>query len=68
MWYQKDTMKHTQKKHMTIRLTTDDQELIERLKQDYGLTSTLQAIRLALRLAQFERFPLPQPYPQMEKK
>jgi hypothetical protein len=46
----------------TIRLTQGDMELIEALKRDYGLHSTLQAIRLALRLAQLERFPMPQPW------
>ena len=53
-------------KQMNVRLTADDLELIERLKRDYGLSSTLQAIRLALRLAQLERFPLG--YPPLEKK
>ncbi len=43
----------------TIRLTQGDMELIEALKRDYGLSSTLQAIRLSLRLAQLERFPAP---------
>jgi hypothetical protein len=46
-------------KQMNIRLTEDDMKLVEQLKKDYGLSSTLQAIRLALRLAQLERFPPP---------
>jgi hypothetical protein len=57
-----------EQKQTTIRLSADDQECIERLKADYGLTSDVQAIRLALRLAQLERFPLPQPQTRMEKK
>ena len=62
-----------QKKHqhpekprrLTIRLTEADQQLIDALKRDYNVTSTQGVIRLALRLAQMERFPMPQP---MEKK
>ena len=53
-------------KQMNVRLTEADLELIEQLKRDYGLSTALQTIRLALRLAQIERFP--PPYPGMEKK
>jgi hypothetical protein len=42
---------------MTIRLTEQDMECVEKLKQDFGCASTLAAIRLALRAAQRERFP-----------
>jgi len=52
-------------KQTAIRLTETDWELIEAIKRDYNVTSTLAAIRLALRLAQLERFPVPQP---MERK
>jgi hypothetical protein len=34
-------------------------DYIEALKKEYNVTSTLQAIRLALRLSQPERFPPP---------
>jgi len=55
--------KKTPLKHTTIRLTEADLELIEAIRRDYGVGSTLAAIRLALRLAQLERFPVA-----MEKK
>jgi Arc/MetJ family transcription regulator len=38
-------------KPTTIRLTEDDKKLIERMRERYGLASTIQAIRLALRMA-----------------
>lgn len=37
-------------KPTTIRLSDDDKALIETVKQRYGLSSTIQAIRLALRI------------------
>lgn len=37
-------------KPTTIRLTDEDKALIEEIKLRYGLTSTIQAIRLALRV------------------
>jgi ribbon-helix-helix CopG family protein len=39
-----------QKQITTIRLTDEDRALIEQLKKRFGLTSTTQVIRLALRL------------------
>ena len=37
-------------KPTTIRLSEDDKALIETVKRRYGLSSTIQAIRLALRM------------------
>jgi hypothetical protein len=69
MWYHAgmSTQEETpnKEKQMTIRLDRDDMELIEQLKRDYGVRSTMAAIRLALRLSQSERFPLPR---EMEQK
>jgi len=57
IWRHNGAMQRKPTHRMTIRLTPGDMECIEQLKRDYGLSSTLQAIRLALRLAQLERFP-----------
>jgi hypothetical protein len=51
---------------LTLRFDEKDIELLEAIKKDYNVRSTIAALRLALRLAQLERFPAP--YPQMEKK
>jgi len=40
----------------TIRLNDEDRALVADLKQRYGLTSTTQLIRLALRLLAERRF------------
>jgi hypothetical protein len=37
-------------KPTTIRLSEDDKALIETVKRRYGVSSTIQAIRLALRM------------------
>lgn len=37
-------------KPTTVRLSDDDKALIEEIKRRYGLSSTIQVIRLALRM------------------
>jgi hypothetical protein len=52
-----DTPKPTTR--LTLRFDAVDMDLIEQLKKDYNVRSTIGAIRIALRLAQIERFPAP---------
>jgi len=46
-----------QKQITTIRLTDEDRALIAQLKKRFGLTSTTQVIRLALRMAAEQKQP-----------
>ncbi len=54
------TKPNTQKmKRVTIRLSEDDLAILEDIKRDYGLTSTLQAIRTSIRLVRLEAWQSP---------
>jgi len=57
-------------KRITIRLTEDDLAILEDIKRDYGLLSTLQAIKTAIRLIRLEAWqsPFRRPGPPPEKK
>jgi hypothetical protein len=48
-------MGKTRRKTKALRLTTEDLELIGRLKQFYGVASDNEVIRMALRSAERER-------------
>lgn len=51
----------TKRKVTALRLTEQDIIIIQRLKQHYGITSTNEVIRIALRAAEREVFPSSNP-------
>lgn len=51
----------TQRKSTMLRLTEQDLAIIQKLKQHYGVTSTNEVVRMALRAAERELAPPPKP-------
>ncbi len=63
------TKKNQQKmKRITIRLSEDDLAILEDIKRDLGLLSTLQAIKTSIRFVRLDTWQSPYRAHSMEKK